>query len=249
MASLRVLSAVDPVAELERLRTLSWNFDPEELVRATRPRWHIDDYRQPLVPEAAGPPQRHGSWEAARRVVETYDFVDPSLIRAFYDPREAHGERNMLLEVDFWGLRIYAGVRAAGIANETRLGEGHPQQFWTWSYRTLEGHFEMGQIDYQIVKSLDSGKVEFRIHAISRAAPVGQPVVRLGFLIFGRRKQLEFAHKACARMATLTSSMVTGERKLEPPGGADHGLVVSPLRTKRTAIQQTVDRLRRGNEG
>jgi uncharacterized protein (UPF0548 family) len=249
MASLRVLSAVDPRAELERLRALTWNFDPEELEDPTEPRWHIDDYRQPLMPEAVGPPRGDGSWAAARHLVETYEFVDPSLIRAFYDPSESHAERNMLLEIDFWGLRIYAGVRAAGIATETRVWNGDPQQVWTWSYRTLEGHFEQGQIDYQVIKSPDTGEVEFRIHAVSRAAPVAHPVVRLGFLIFGRRKQLEFAHKACARMSALTSSMVEGKWEIEPSAGTGGGLAVHPLRTKRTAIQQTVDRLRKVGEG
>jgi hypothetical protein len=77
---------------------------------------------------------------------------------------------------------------------------------WGWSYRTLQGHLEMGQIDYELWKWLDSGEVEFRIHVVSRAAQISNPVIRLGFRIFGRRQQVRFARRACERMALALSA-------------------------------------------
>jgi hypothetical protein len=38
---------------------------------------------------------------------------------------------------------------------------------------------------------------------VSRAARIPNPVVRLGFRIFGRRQQVRFARRACERMACL----------------------------------------------
>ena len=61
----------------------------------------------------------------------------------------------------------------------------------------------MGQMDYQVWKWLDDGSVEFRIHVVSRPARIPNPVVRLGFRIFGRREQVRFAKRACERMACL----------------------------------------------
>jgi hypothetical protein len=165
-------------------------------------------------------------------------------VRAFFDPREPPEERNMLLEIDFWGLRIYAGVRADGIVDETRREDGRAARVWRWRYRTLQGHFEMGQIDYEVWKWLDSGDVEFRIHAVSRPAKVDHLIVRFGFLVFGRRKQIEFAYKACVRMAELTSLVLSGERNMEPEATPDTPLVIRPQPNKQTAIERAVRPLR-----
>ncbi len=54
-----------------------------------------------------------------------------------------------------------------------------------WAYRTLEGHFEQGEMHYQVWKWLDSGDVEFRLHAVSKAAETGPWVLRTGFRLVG----------------------------------------------------------------
>jgi hypothetical protein len=76
-------------------------------------------------------------------------------------------------------------------------------RIWGWAYRTLQDHLEMGQMDYQVWKWTDSGEVEFRIHVVSRPASIRNPVIRLGFRLFGRREQIRFARRACERMACL----------------------------------------------
>jgi len=78
-------------------------------------------------------------------------------------------------------------------------------------------------MDYSVWKWLDTGEVEFRIDSYSRPAAIPNPVVRLGFRLFGRRKQLEFARNACARMARLTAERLgTGAqaRPVEPAADA-----------------------------
>jgi hypothetical protein len=61
----------------------------------------------------------------------------------------------------------------------------------------------MGQMDYEVWKWLDTGAVAFRIHVVSKASRIGNPIIRLGFRIFGRREQVRFARRACQRMACL----------------------------------------------
>ena len=46
-------------------------------------------------------------------------------------------------------------------------------------------------MDYEVRKWLDTGEVEFRIAAVSHRARVGNPLVRLGFGLLGRREQVE----------------------------------------------------------
>jgi hypothetical protein len=98
---------------------------------------------------------------------------------------------------------------------------GRHVRVWGWNYRTLEGHLEMGQIDFEVWKWLDSGDVEFRIRAFSRRAAIANPVVRVGFRVFGRREQLRFARNACARMARLTEAALRDESADDVPRVAD----------------------------
>jgi hypothetical protein len=207
MAELRIFSDLDIQTGLEDLRPKRLNFAPEKADEYIKdPSWRIDQYQRSLPAERPGIPARAGSWEVARRLTIGYKFVDPRLVRAYFDPHEPLESRNMLLEIHFWGMRIYVGVRSGGITDGIRRESGGEARVWSWSYRTLEGHFEIGQIDYQVWKWLDSGKVEFRIRAFSRPAPIDDFVVRLGFLLFGRQRQKEFARRACERMFKLTTA-------------------------------------------
>jgi uncharacterized protein (UPF0548 family) len=163
--------------------------------------WNVDDYRQPLPPEAPGAPEPGGTWEQARELMENYEFADPRIVRAVYAPDSALEGRDMLLEVRFWGLRFHFGVRAGGVVDEVQEHGGRPVRVWGWSYRTLQGHLEMGQMDYAVWKWLDDGSVEFRIHVVSRPARIPNRLIRLGFRLFGRGQQIRFARRACQRMA------------------------------------------------
>lgn len=189
--------------------------------------WRIDDYRQPLPAEAPGPPVPDGSWEAARRTMRDYEFADPSIVRAIYYDERPLEQRDMLLELRFHGLRFHVGVRIGGTRDETTAIDGRQVRIWGWNYRTLQGHLEMGQMDYEVWKWLDTGAVEFRIHAVSRAATIANPVIRLGFRLVGRREQLRFARRACQRMAELVQAELTTDRSTSLPRAAD-AVAVAP---------------------
>jgi hypothetical protein len=218
MTELRIVSHPDVRAHLARLRTKELNFRPQlEGPFTPENGWRIDNYQQLLPWEPPGPPVAGGSWEVATLLSESYAFADPTLVRAFYDPREPLEGRTLLLEVHFWGLRIYAGVRAGGVSDGIREHEGRPARVSAWNYRTLDNHFEAGQIDYEVWKWLDSGEIMFRVVAFSRPAPIDQPVIRLGFWLFGRRTQIRFARRACVRMEELTRAALESEGEVEPP--------------------------------
>lgn len=244
MTDLRVLSHPDPRQQLAELRARGLNFDPQTDGPFTADNgWRIDEYRRSLPPEPPGAPVSRGSWEAARRLSEDFSFVDPTLVRAFYDPREPLEGRTILLEVHFWGLRVYAGVRAGRVEDATREQDGRQARVWAWSYRTLENHFEVGQIDYEVRKWLDSGEVEFRVEAFSRPTPIKQPVVRLGFRLFGRATQVRFARSACERMALLTQTALQSTADIEPPAPVAPDLAIWPDPGKDTTIERLVRRL------
>ena len=131
----------------------------------------------------------------------------------------------MLLEARFYGLRFRFGVRVGGVVDETRRVDGREVRVWGWNYRTLQGHLEMGQMDYEVWKWLDTGEVEFHTRRFSRHAPVGNPVVRLGLHLFGRHQQVRFARRACDRVAILTAAALerTEEGRPEEATSEDAG--------------------------
>ncbi|MDQ6797359.1 MAG: DUF1990 domain-containing protein [Actinomycetota bacterium] len=174
--------------------------------------WHVDNYCQFLAAEVPGPPSPGGSWQVAQRLMRNYEFADPSIVRAVYYPDRPIDERDMLLQARFYGLRFKLGVRVGGLRDERCEVGGRQVQIWGWNYRTLQGHLEMGQMDYEVWKWLDTGQVEFRISAYSRRAQGGNPVVRLGFRVFGRHEQVKFARRACVRMAALVEAALQNDR-------------------------------------
>jgi uncharacterized protein (UPF0548 family) len=183
------------------------NFAPSDIAQATpQDGWQIDDYRQPLPAEPPGAPAADASFAAAQRLMTDYAFADPAIVRAVYDPAQGLAQRNMLLALRFGPLRLFVGCRVGAITDATRTVGGRPVQVWGWSYGTLAGHVERGQMDFAVWKWLDDGAVEFRIHVVSRRAPVRNPFIRLGVRLVGRREQVRFARRACERMGELVAA-------------------------------------------
>jgi uncharacterized protein (UPF0548 family) len=204
---------------LAALAGKGFNFDPDQAEHVTTANgWKIDDYLQPLPPEPPGPPRPGGSFQVAQRLMRDYAFADPAIVRAVYAADCPFETRDMLLEGRFYGLRFHFGVRVGGLVDDEPTVDGRPVRRWGWSYRTLQGHLEMGQMDYEVRKWLDSGEVDFRIHAVSRPAHIPNPVVRLGFRLFGRGVQRRFARRACRRMARLVAAEAgAGAAVADPP--------------------------------
>jgi len=199
----------DPEARkgLDELHDRNLNFDAARRDEITTDNgWRIDHYARALPSESPGPPLAGASWETACRLMRDYEFADPKIVRAVFRPDDPLEGRDMLLEARFHGLRFHLGVRVGGVLDETREIDGRPVRVWGWNYSTLQGHLEMGQIDYEVWKWTDTGQVEFHVSCFSRAAPVANPILRLGFRLFGRREQVRFARHACDRMARLTAA-------------------------------------------
>jgi uncharacterized protein (UPF0548 family) len=182
------------------------NFEPigwEEAV--ADPTWQVDRRLTELPAEAPGPPQPGGPFEVARALLHSYEVADPALVRAVYDATAPFDGRDMLLVGRFFGLRFPMGVRVGGVFDGPDEVDGMPVHRFAWYYRTLEGHLERGQMDYEVVKHVADGRVAFRTTAYSQRGPIRNPIVRAGFALFGRWTQLRFYARASERMRTLTS--------------------------------------------
>jgi len=207
-------------------RTL--NFEPAD-DGAPPGDWNHDDDEVDLIREPAGPPLDGGSWSHACEFVRAYQFPNPRRVVGRFDPDAPLKGRTMLLQARFLGLAFPFGVRVSRIIDETRTSDDGPVRVWGYSYRTLEEHFERGQITFLVGKELDSGRVFFRIHSYSASAPIANPLYRLGFKLLGRRLQREFALNALERTREYVVERLVREACLKGDGRATKLLLGDPI--------------------
>ncbi len=198
-----------PAGMQRRLHELSGrpvNYDADALDLEHPPAgWNVDERRQPLPAEPPGPPVAGGSWEIARRLIKGYEFADPSIVRAFYDSDDPFPGRDMLLELRALGLfKVRVGVRVSAVFDDTRTAGAREVRVFGWSYRTLEGHVERGQMDWEVWKWTDTGEVEFRVHSVSRPARVANPIIGIGFLLLRGHERGLFLDSTDRRMRAFT---------------------------------------------
>src|SRR6202012_3583864 len=196
-----------PEAGLASLAGLAINYDPGQLDLANPPAgWTVDDRTQTLPSEPPGEPVEKGAWEVAARLIRGYEFADPSVVRARYDADAPLLGRNMLLELRALGLvSVFVGVRVCEVWDGEMEHAGRRARVFGWAYRTLEGHVEQGQMGWQVWKWLDTGEVEFRARAVSRTAPIANPVIWLGFHLLKRYERRVYLGSTDRRMRELTA--------------------------------------------
>jgi uncharacterized protein (UPF0548 family) len=208
-------NGLDPSDErrLIALAERSPNLDPDEVrppVDASQ--WRIDELVEPLPHEKPGPPEPGGSWLAAKQIMNSYQLAEPRVVTGVYERDAPLSGRDMLLKIHYGPLRFKVGVRVGDPRETTDELDGRELLRYGWSYRTLEGHFEEGEMRYELRKWLDTGDVEFRVHAVSRPARSGPLVPRLGFRLVGRNQQLRFYRQICRRLKRLTEAQLETER-------------------------------------
>lgn len=191
---------------LEDLSGRAVNYDADALDLEHPPAgWSVDERRQSLVAEPPGPPGAGGSWEIARQLIKGYEFADPSIVRAFYDSEDPFPGRDMLLELRALGLvKVHVGVRVNAVYDDTRTVSGREVRVFGWSYRTLQGHVERGQMDWEVWKWTDTGEVQFRVRSVSRPARVANPIIAIGFLLLRGHERGLFLDSTDRRMVTFT---------------------------------------------
>jgi uncharacterized protein (UPF0548 family) len=180
-----------------------------------RDRWHHDAVAQELPGEPPGAPVPGGSWEIARRLMSEYRMADPAIVRARWKGDELLG-REMELDLRFRRLLwVRAHVRVRRVWDEERDGA----RVFGYEYETLPGHVETGVMDYEVYKWPEDGRVEFRLHARSRPSGEGPWWARVGFRLVGRREQVRFYYRCCARIAELVAAEL-GLPAAPPPPAA-----------------------------
>ncbi|MGH4008042.1 MAG: DUF1990 family protein [Pseudonocardiaceae bacterium] len=219
----QLLGNIDYVTALAELHDREINYDPSEV---RPPDWNFDVHRSLVGHERPGAPEPGGIWETARDLVRDYEFTPPELVRAVYHRGDPLLGRNLLLEGRFSALRFYMGVRVTALVDETRDQE----KVWGWAYQTLAHHLERGKVTYEVIKRMDSGQVDFVASCQSQRSPALGPILRLGWLLFGRRAQLRFYRRCGQRLHELVRAPPNAAAARSPSESDDLVLVPSGVK-------------------
>ncbi len=191
------------IQQLRRLEKLGINYSLEHRSEYTTANgWNIDSYEADLPPEPPGPPIDGGSFAIGKAVLHDYGFVDPRLIKGYFDPDAPLLGRVMLLKVRVFLIFTFKfGVRVSQVIEEHKDGI----YSWGYAYRTLEGHFEKGEITFKVEKDERSGRTVFRINAYSKLGHIRNIFYRIGAALFGRKLQLRFADYALKKVQAMVA--------------------------------------------
>jgi uncharacterized protein (UPF0548 family) len=180
--------------------------------------WHLDAREAPLPSEPPGPPLRDGPFAAACAILQAYEFPPSSLIRGRFDRAAPLENRAMLLTARYLWMTFELPVRVSRVIDVTRQGSQGTEYAWGYSYQTLAGHLERGEITFEIVKQLATGAVAFRIHSFSQTGHIANLLHRFGFRLVGRRLQQHFAEQSLKNMQLLVGASVAAHSSV-----AGHG--------------------------
>lgn len=223
------------------------NFDLAEIANPSAcTGWTTTDLCQPLPGEPPGMPLAAGSWQIARWLMSGYEFADPSIVRAYYDADIPLERRNMLLRLQALGVaHLFVGVRVGEVYERTREVGGRDARVWGWNYRTLEGHVEIGQMDWEVWKWLDDGRVQFRVQSVSRAARIPNPIIRFGFHLLRGRERQAFLRSTKQRMRIFTELALAGDDSDRMIRNAAAALTARPTRDADPAHDAVASNIRR----
>jgi len=199
-------------SELTELQERGFNYEVESY-SPDDPSWLHDSYVTTVGNESPGPPEDGGLFMTAKRIVSEYRFPDPGRVTGEFDRAAPLDGRNMLLSAQFLGVRVQFAVRVVDVIDREVRRDGETCTEWGYAYRTLDGHWEVGQMTFLLRKNCESGEVTFLINAYSQTSRIPNPLHRFGFWLMGRKVQMNFAKRCLQRLVRLTNDETDGTRR------------------------------------
>src|SRR5512132_4434305 len=147
---LRGWSSGELKARLRALGSMSLNFDCVEQEMTADHGWHHYHSEAVIASGADG----SAVFERARVAVSNYEFSDPRIVVAHFEPSTPLLLRRVLLEIKVLGLHYLC----AAVLNKVR----DEPDVYGFRYDTLEGHFERG-VEWFLLTRDQHGDIRFRI--------------------------------------------------------------------------------------
>lgn len=167
------------------------NFDAAEEEMTAERGWH-HYFSEALI---AREPDGDDCFSRACSALANYQFSDPSIVVAHFDPKAPLLGRRILLEIKVLGLRYLCAALVSRVREEPRV--------YGFRYDTLHGHIERGMEWFLLTKD-EQGDIRFRIEARWKQGELPNWWSRLGFHLLSARYQRRWhvqAHRRLARLA------------------------------------------------
>jgi uncharacterized protein (UPF0548 family) len=147
-----------------------------------------------------GLPEENGLFERGRKAVANYEFSDPRIVIAHFDPDTPLPERHMLLEMRAFRILHYlSGVVVGAVCSE----QSKKNSIFGFRYDTLEGHIEKGTEWFLLTKEHETGEIRMRVEASWRPGQFPNWWSRFGFSLVGPHYQERWHRLAHRRMARI----------------------------------------------
>jgi uncharacterized protein (UPF0548 family) len=177
-------------ARLDRARTAGLNFDAAEEEMTGDHGWHHYYSEAVIASEAEG----DDHFARARVALGNYQFSDPAIVLAHFDPVEPLLGRRMLLEIQVLGLHYLCPA----VVNRVREEPG----VFGFRYDTLDGHIERGCEWFLLTKDAQ-GDIRFRVEARWREGQFPNWWSRVGFMVLAGYYQRKWHRRAHHRLSLL----------------------------------------------
>ena len=201
-------------ARLERARTLPLNFHAAEQEMNGDSGWHHYHSEALIARES----ESERAFDRARVALTNYQFSDPGIVLAHFEPGAPLLHRRMLLEIQVMGLRYLCPAVVNAVRDE--------KDTFGFRYDTMEGHIESGLEWFLLTRNAD-GEIRFRIEARWRRGQFPNWWSRAGFWLLSRHYQRKWHRRAHRRLSLLAYYGSTARPRADAVGLTHQGIDVT----------------------
>lgn len=180
---------------LDRLSSASVNFNGAEEALTGEHGWNHYHSEAVIVAQSD-----ETSFQRARVALANYQFSDPGIVVAHFDPKGALLGRRILLEIKVFGLRYLCPALVSHVRDESSV--------YGFRYDTLEGHIERGMEWFLLTRDAQ-GAIRFRIEARWQPGDMPNWWSRVGFSVLSgyfQRRWHRRAHNLLSLLARFGST-------------------------------------------
>lgn len=200
-------------ARIDRL-VLTRNVDVPDEGPAGSHGWH--HYHSEAV--IAREPGVDECFARARTALANYQFSDPAIVTAHFDPASPLMSRRILLEIKVLGLRYLCPALVTRVRDEPDV--------YGFRYHTLEGHIERG-VEWFLLSRDEHGDLRFRIEARWQEGDLPNWWSRLGFRLLAGRYQRRWHWEAHRRLSRLAHGGPAARPRRDQAGLTHQGIDVT----------------------
>jgi uncharacterized protein (UPF0548 family) len=217
MAEWRLLSSWSSDALKARVNALAGvrrNFDAPEEEMTGEHGWH-HYHSEALI---ASEPDGDAYFARARVALASYQFSDPGIVVAHFDPAVPLLLRPLLLEIKVLGLHYLCPVVISNIRDERTV--------FGFRYDTLQGHIERG-VEWFLLTRNEQGDIRFRIEARWQRGQLPNWWSRVGFMLLAGFYQRRWHRRAHRRLSLLAHYGSTQPPRRDRSGLTHQGVNVT----------------------